>query len=100
MGVNFVCHPGYTIPQGFLSGVALMIETPSRQAEISLYCTCKSIEMAYNVLQRRGVVKGIKFGEAILFGVAIATIGYYYQNEPEAINRNYLSAFQKTLGKI
>jgi hypothetical protein len=77
-----------------------MIETPSRQAEISLYCTCKSIEMAYNVLLRRGTVKGIKYGEAILFGVAMAIIGYYYQNEKQTINRTYLSAFNKTLGEI
>lgn len=80
--------------------MALLIESHSRQSEIALYCTAKSIEMGYNVLLRRGAVRGVKYGEALLFGVAIAVIGYYYQQEPDTINRNYFSAFRRILGTV
>ena len=90
----------YTIPQGFLSGIALVIESPSRRAEIALYCTAKSIEMGYNVLLRRKWVRSLPKGEALVFGIAIAIIGYFYQYEHTAINRSYHSVFRKLLGEV
>lgn len=77
-----------------------MIESPSRRAEIALYCAAKSIEMGYSVLLRRGLVRSIPKGEAFLFGLAIAIIGYFYQHEPDAVKKAYLSGFQLILGRV
>jgi len=56
--------------------------------------------MVYNVLLRRKWVRSIPKGEAILFGIAISIIGYFYQQEPTAINRSYQSALRLLLGDV
>jgi hypothetical protein len=32
----------------------------------------------YNMAKRRGLIKGIKYGEGILFGVSMMVLMYYY----------------------
>jgi hypothetical protein len=56
--------------------------------------------MGYYILKRRGIVKGVMYGEALVFGLAIAILGYYYQNENDSIKRGYNSVLKKLFGKI
>jgi len=56
--------------------------------------------MLYNLLLKRRLVRGLPKGEALVFGAAIAIIGYFYQHEPKTINRSYSSGFHMLLGDV
>ena len=85
---------------GFLSGFALLFESPGRRAEIALFCMSKGIETSYYWLKRRNLVGAVKYGDALVFGVATGVIGYYYHLEKGMIKASYHEVLTKWIGDI
>ena len=84
---------------GFLSGFGLLWEPPSRRTELALYFLPRFLEGVWQFSKKRQWVRpNIKYGEVMLFSVAMGIIMYCYQNEPQNIKKTYLSIFQKFWG--
>jgi hypothetical protein len=58
------------------------------------------MEALHLIAKRRNLVKSSPGAEAIIFGIAMAIIGYFYQSDSHHIKSSYYSAFKKVLGHI
>lgn len=63
------------------SALASLIETEHRRKEINLFIMPRSIETAYNLLRRRGMIFDLSKHGNIMFGILFGLINYFYQNE-------------------
>jgi hypothetical protein len=78
----------------------LCFEPIGRQAEIALFCLNKSMEVTYQMLQRRGLPVRIPKGECLLNGVALAIICFVYTMDSSVFRQNYKSFLDRILGDI
>jgi len=89
-----------TPPAAFISGVALMFENSTRRQEIALFLVPKVLEAFHLLAKRRGFNAKVPIGEALIFGLAMAIIGYFYQFGAEHIKPSYYSACKKVIGAV
>ena len=87
-------------PAAFFSGVALMFENSTRRQEIALFLVPKVLEAFHLLAKRRGFNAKVPIGEALIFGLAMAIIGYFYQFGAEHIKPSYYSACKKVIGAV
>lgn len=59
---------------GVLSGMALSLEAPQRASELMLYCLPKGIDVAFQLLERRGLVSRLPLGNVAMFSIAMAIV--------------------------
>jgi hypothetical protein len=59
---------------GVLSGMAMSFEAPQRASELMLYCLPKGIDIAFQLLERRGLVSRMPFGNVFMFSAAMAIV--------------------------
>jgi len=59
---------------GVLSGLALSFEAPKRASELMLYCLPKAVDVAFQLLERRGLVSRVPLGNVVMFSVAMAIV--------------------------
>jgi hypothetical protein len=76
-----------------LTGFPLLLESPGRRTEISLFCLNKGIEMLYMIFRRRHPDLHIKYGEVWLLALSAALLSYYYMADREL----FRSAYKKVL---
>jgi hypothetical protein len=60
----------------------------------------RAFEAIHLLAKRRKFIKSIPGAEALIFGIAMAILGYFYQCNPVQIKASYYGAYQKLLGKI
>ncbi|MBS1889759.1 MAG: hypothetical protein JST59_00570 [Actinobacteria bacterium] len=65
-----------------------------------MFLVPKVIEAVHLLAKRRGININIPIFEALLFGLATAIIGFFYQSAPEHIKSSYYSAFKKLIGTV
>lgn len=80
-----------------LAGLPLLVETPSRQAEIALFTFYKCMEIAYNLGRRRGMRVRVPWGNCTITGSALCLICFHYWNNRGAIKESYLALIDKLL---
>lgn len=56
-----------------------MFEAKSRQAEVALYVTTKTLDIMHGWVKRRGFDPQIKNFSVYLFGFTMAVFGFFYQ---------------------
>ena len=86
------------IGAGFFCSVALLVEPEGRRTEIALYLVPRVLDGLWKFARKRQWVTPIKYGEIVLFAIAMAIIMYCYQNEEQNIKPTYLSIFKKFWG--
>lgn len=59
---------------GTLAGLSLRFEAPKRASELMLYCLPKGIDVAFQLLERRGLVQRVPYGNALMFAAAMAIV--------------------------
>lgn len=59
---------------GLISGSALLFEQGKRASELMLYCMPKGIEVAFQLLERAGLVVRVQGGDVIMFCAAMGVI--------------------------
>ncbi len=59
---------------GVLSGLALSFEAPKRASELMLYCLPKGLDVGFQLLERRGLVKRMPYGSVVMFSAAMAIV--------------------------
>lgn len=58
------------------------------------------METSYYWLRRRGIVGELPYGEVLVFGFAMALLGYFYLHDKDNIKRTNLHVMSKFLGEI
>ncbi|KAM3134963.1 hypothetical protein pb186bvf_012963 [Paramecium bursaria] len=93
--------PFQTIPWliQFIGSFTLYFESQSRAHEITLYLVPRFLDMVINYIQRRGLKMKFKNGDMITFGIVIAILNYFYQNDKKCIRPTFLKAFDQFWGK-
>lgn len=71
-------YVGDAIYSGWVSGLAIMLESPGRQVEISLYSLTKGLEMIYFLMRRRIPGLWVRHGEKYLNAIALALLTFAY----------------------
>ncbi|KAF9208510.1 hypothetical protein BGZ49_008594 [Haplosporangium sp. Z 27] len=84
---------------GIIAGFAVLIEAPGRQMELALYCLPRALETTWKLMQKRGLVKNVPFGDIALFSASMGVVMTLYQNEPNMINKHYLSVLTRVFGR-
>lgn len=83
-----------------LGSLSLLFEATSRQSEIALYVTTKTLEIMHGFARRRGLKADIPHSSVYLFGFAMAVLGHSYLEDPATIKHSYLSVFNKVIGPV
>ncbi|KAF9198165.1 hypothetical protein BGZ49_001103 [Haplosporangium sp. Z 27] len=84
---------------GIIAGFAVLIEAPGRQMELALYCLPRALETSWNLLLNRGLVRNIPHGDIALFSASMGVMMTIYQNNPNAINKHYLTVLTRIFGR-
>jgi hypothetical protein len=62
-----------------IGALSIMFEAKSRQAEVALYVTTKTLDIMHGWVKRRGFDPQIKNFSVYLFGFTMAVFGFFYQ---------------------
>ncbi|KAI9295144.1 hypothetical protein K502DRAFT_365263 [Neoconidiobolus thromboides FSU 785] len=72
---------------GIISGLAsVLVEKPSRRAELALYTTPKALDSFYHILYKKDWIFYIPHFESFLFMIASGITMMYFKKEPETIS--------------
>lgn len=66
--------PWHAAVAGALSALGLGFENEKRVSELMLYCAPKAVDVLWQLLERRGLVTRVRFGEGFLFACAAAIL--------------------------
>jgi hypothetical protein len=79
-------HPiPYTIT-GFVGALlAILCESKGRRRELALYMTNITSDVVFRMLQSRGYVRPIRYGETIIFALAMAVLSCVAQTQLNAL---------------
>ena len=98
---NLIKYEGISaVFTGFLTGIPLMLESPGRQIEISLYTLDKGANMIYLILERRYPWIKVKHGEVLLFGLSASILTFFYQNDKELFRGSYQKVMDLILNDV
>ncbi len=56
--------------------------------------------MCYFVLERRNIIRGVGYGECLIYGISILILGYYYGEDSKNLKGFTRSVFNKLLGEL
>lgn len=82
-----------------IASLSILVESPSRKAELTLYLMPRAIETIYNMLRSRKLAIRIPYFEIFLMCLAMGTLMYFVNNEPDHIKPTYRSTLTHLFGK-
>ncbi|CAG8695527.1 19049_t:CDS:2 [Gigaspora margarita] len=82
---------------GFIAGLWILVENPSRRLDIGLYSLRLSIESFWKLLVKNGKARNVRNGEVIYFSFAMACIMAIYKTQPNNITPLYM---RETIKKL
>ncbi|RUO96529.1 hypothetical protein BC936DRAFT_141876, partial [Jimgerdemannia flammicorona] len=71
---------------GFVGALWVLLETRGRQLDIGLYSLRMAIESAWRGMEKRGIVRGCKGGEAIYFGISMGCLMALMTTQKSAVS--------------
>jgi len=81
---------------GVLGSSSIFLEKENRRTELSLYLVPQGIQIIWNLLEKRNYVKSIRYGDIVMFSLALGIIMHFYKRQPKSIPR-YLTIALRTL---
>uniref|UniRef100_A0A7S3K917 Uncharacterized protein n=1 Tax=Euplotes crassus TaxID=5936 RepID=A0A7S3K917_EUPCR len=82
---------------GALAALSMMLDSSkSRKKFILMYLFCRSLEMLVNVLDKKKLIKKIKYFECYMFGPTLGYLFYAYMYETECFPKGIDKAFLST----
>jgi len=69
---------------GWVPGLAVILETPSRRAELAAYCLTYALESVYIYFKRRGYVLMSPSLNSLLLAVSAGVLVHYHDHQPKA----------------
>lgn len=87
------------IPAYMAAFVSILVERPSRRGLLCLYVSNVATETGWNILQSRGLVRSLPYGEILIFGLSTATLLYFYRlNRQKDYKDSMFDVFRFALG--
>jgi hypothetical protein len=93
-GFNGVIFPSKFFICGWLTAVSCEFERPSRVNELMIYCATHTMDVAWNWLCQKGLMRSVPYAEVLMFCVACAVT---FSSEQEDIKPTYRSMLQYLL---
>ena len=90
-GYNGMVFPTKFWLCGFLTAFSCEFERPSRVNELMIYCATHSMDIVWNWLVRKNLVRSVQYGEVLFFCVACAVT---FSSELQDIKSTYRSMLQ------
>ncbi len=84
------------IVSGLFTGSSLFLEHPKRRFELMLYCVPRALDIVWQVLKRKGIVRYINHSEVVLFSVSMAVL---MAQPPEHFKPTYLRILRFLFGQ-
>lgn len=81
---------------GLMTGLSLFFEDPKRRFELMLYCVPRALDILWQILKRRGLVRYVKHSEVVLFCLSMSLI---MSRPPEHFKPTYLSILRFLFGR-
>ncbi|GLD91684.1 hypothetical protein PINS_up000217 [Pythium insidiosum] len=81
---------------GIISGGSLFFEDPKRRFELMLYCVPRAIDIIWQLLKRRGLVRYVRHSEIVLFCLSMSVI---MSRPPEYFKPTYLRIIRFFFGR-
>ncbi|GAB9474565.1 hypothetical protein Gpo141_00011685 [Globisporangium polare] len=81
---------------GFATGSALFLENRKRRSELMLYCLIRALDIVWQLLKRRGLVRYVKYSEVALFSLSLGAI---MSSPPEHFKPTYLRILRFVFGR-
>lgn len=78
-----------------ISTFAIFFEPSYRRTELAIYLIPRFLEGLWTLLQKKGYVKSVEYGEVLIFSIAMGIIMYCFHYEEGNIKSTYLSVFKK-----
>ncbi|TYZ64224.1 hypothetical protein PybrP1_005903 [[Pythium] brassicae (nom. inval.)] len=80
---------------GFATGGSLFLENRKRRSELMLYCLTRALDIVWQLLKRRGLVRYVRHSEVALFSLSLAAI---MSTPPQHFKPTYLSILRFLFG--
>lgn len=80
----------------FATGSALFLENRKRRSELMLYCLIRALDIVWQLLKRRGLVRYVKYSEVALFSLSLGAI---MSSPPEHFKPTYLRILRFVFGR-
>ncbi|KAF1335616.1 hypothetical protein FI667_g1212, partial [Globisporangium splendens] len=80
----------------FIAGWTLLLESPKRRSELTLYCGLRGMEIVWRLLKIKGLVRYIKHSEVALFSLSMALI---MSSPPAHVKPTYLRLLRFLFGQ-
>jgi hypothetical protein len=71
---------------GFLAGLCLLFDVPSRRPALAVYCFCRAMYMLLRLAMRRGTIPRVPNLSTWLFAVANSPIMFAFTLEPALLD--------------
>mmetsp|Transcript_38627 Transcript_38627/g.61929 ORF Transcript_38627/g.61929 Transcript_38627/m.61929 type:complete len:340 (+) Transcript_38627:111-1130(+) len=81
--------PKFHAIAGFVSGIAVLLDNPSRRGNIALYCIIRALSDLYMNLKACNQIRSIPHGNIIAFSLAQVPIIYSFTKCPELLEKGY-----------
>lgn len=81
-----------------MAGLTVLVESPLRRKELAFYCFPRAIQIGWNILKKKKIVRSVKYGEFAFISCAISTLFYFYQCETSAIQKSHYRFLHRILG--
>ncbi|XP_058124453.1 transmembrane protein 135-like [Anopheles ziemanni] len=76
---SFNFYTASYIPAFLAALVSILVERSSRRALLALYVSNVATETMWNILQSRGLVRSLPYGEIAIFGLSTSVLMYCYR---------------------
>uniref|UniRef100_A0A182Q5D5 Transmembrane protein 135 N-terminal domain-containing protein n=1 Tax=Anopheles farauti TaxID=69004 RepID=A0A182Q5D5_9DIPT len=76
---SFNFYTASYVPAFMAALVSIMVERSSRRALLALYVSNVATETLWNILQSRGFVRSLPYGEVAIFGLSTSVLMYCYR---------------------
>uniref|UniRef100_K3W754 Transmembrane protein 135 N-terminal domain-containing protein n=1 Tax=Globisporangium ultimum (strain ATCC 200006 / CBS 805.95 / DAOM BR144) TaxID=431595 RepID=K3W754_GLOUD len=81
---------------GFIAGWTLLLESPKRRSELTLYCGLRGMEIVWRLLKLKGLVRYVQHSEVALFSLSMALI---MSSPPAHVKPTYLRLLRFLFGQ-
>uniref|UniRef100_A0A182NJB2 Transmembrane protein 135 N-terminal domain-containing protein n=1 Tax=Anopheles dirus TaxID=7168 RepID=A0A182NJB2_9DIPT len=76
---SFNFYTASYVPAFLAALISIMVERSSRRALLALYVSNVATETLWNILQSRGLVRSLPYGEIAIFGLSTSVLMYCYR---------------------
>ncbi|KAI8873629.1 hypothetical protein GQ42DRAFT_160425 [Ramicandelaber brevisporus] len=95
--IGYDAFPAYLL-NGFVGGLFIFVEAPSRRTELGMYMLLRAIESQWDLGIKKGWWRAVKGGQLVYSALSVGVLMSLYQHDPSSIRSGYLSVMTRLFG--